>query len=160
VSLLPLFEGGGHEHGLRSGTLNVPGIVGLGEALSIAAAELTTDAAHTRALRDTLWAALREAAPGLRLTGVDPARDPDHRLPNNLHVTLDGDEADGVSMALADVACSTRSACTSGASGPSHVLEALGHPGSGTTLRFGLGRFTTEADIARIAAGLHETSRA
>ena len=160
VTLLPLFEGGGHERGLRSGTLNVPGIVGLGEALAIAAAELTTDAAHTRALRDRLWAALREAAPGVRLTGVDPAVDPAHRLPNNLHVTLDGPEADRVSTALADVACSTRSACTSGATGPSHVLEALGHTGDGTTLRFGLGRFTTAAEIDRVAAGLHACSRA
>jgi cysteine desulfurase len=160
VSLLPLFEGGGHERGLRSGTLNVPGIVGLAEALSIADAELATDAAHTSALRDRLWTALREAAPGVRLTGVDPAVDPDHRLPNNLHVTLDGEEADRVSMALVDVACSTRSACTSGAAGPSHVLEALGHPGDGTTLRFGLGRFTTEAEIARVTAGLHDAARA
>jgi cysteine desulfurase len=160
VSLLPLFEGGGHERGLRSGTLNVPGIVGLAEALAIADAELATDAAHTSALRDRLWRALREAAPGVRLTGVDPAVDPAHRLPNNLHVTLDGEEADRVSMALVDVACSTRSACTSGASGPSHVLEALGHPGDGTTLRFGLGRFTTEAEIARVTAGLHDAARA
>lgn len=160
VSLLPLFEGGGHERGLRSGTLNVPGIVGLGEALAIADAELAADAAHTRSLRDRLWAALREAAPGVRLTGVDPAVDPDHRLPNNLHVTLDGRDADRVSMALVDVACSTRSACTSGASGPSHVLEALGHTGEGTTLRFGLGRFTTEDEIARVSAGLHAAARA
>jgi cysteine desulfurase len=160
VSLLPLFEGGGHERGLRSGTLNVPGIVGLAEALSIADAELAADAAHTRALRDRLWTALREAAPGVRLTGVDPAVDPDHRLPNNLHVTLDGADADRVSLALVDVACSTRSACTSGAAGPSHVLEALGHPGDGTTLRFGLGRFTTEDDIARVSAGLQAAARA
>jgi cysteine desulfurase len=160
VSLLPLFEGGGHERGLRSGTLNVPGIVGLAEALAIAAVELAADAAHTRALRDRLWAAIRDAAPGARLTGVDPAVDPDHRLPNNLHVTLDGDEADRVSAALVDVACSTRSACTSGATGPSHVLEALGHPGDGTTLRFGLGRFTTDAEIARVTAGLHDAARA
>ena len=160
VSLLPLFEGGGHERGLRSGTLNVPGIVGLAEALSIADAELAADAAHTRGLRDRLWNALREAAPGVRLTGVDPAVDPDHRLPNNLHVTLDGADADRVALALVDVACSTRSACTSGASGPSHVLEALGHPGDGTTLRFGLGRFTTEDEIARVSAGLHAAARA
>ena len=160
VTLLPLFEGGGHEHGLRSGTLNVPGIVGLGAALAIAAAELAKDAAHTRALRDRLWDALRDAAPGVRLTGVDPAVDPAHRLPNNLHVTLDGLEADRVSSALVDVACSARSACTSGAAGPSHVLEALGHTGDGTTLRFGLGRFTTEADIDRVAAGLHASNRA
>jgi cysteine desulfurase len=160
VSLLPLFEGGGHERGLRSGTLNVPGIIGLAEALSIAAAELAADAVHTRRLRDRLWAALRAAAPGARLTGVDPAVDPEHRLPNNLHVTMDGPEADRVSAALWNVACSTRSACTSGASGPSHVLEALGHPGDGTTLRFGLGRFTTDDEIARVTAGLHEAARA
>jgi cysteine desulfurase len=160
VSLLPLFEGGGHERGLRSGTLNVPGIVGLAEALSIADAELATDAEHTRTLRDRLWAALRDAAPGVRLTGVDPAVDPVHRLPNNLHVTLDGADADRIAMALVDVACSSRSACTSGAAGPSHVLEALGHSGDGTTLRFGLGRFTTEDEIARVSAGLHDAARA
>ena len=75
-------------------------------------------------------------------------------------MTLDALEADRVSAALADVACSSRSACTSGASGPSHVLEALGHPGDGTTLRFGLGRFTTDAEIDRIAAGLNAAARA
>jgi cysteine desulfurase len=159
-ALLALFEGGGHERGLRSGTLNVPGIVGLAEALALAVDEMPRDAAHTRALRDRLWQALREAAPGVRLNGVDPLTDPAHRLPNNLHVTLDGAEGDRVSMALAGVALSTRSACTSGASGPSHVLEALGHSGDGTTLRFGLGRFTTEAEIARVTAGLHEAARA
>jgi len=159
-SLLPLFEGGGHERGLRSGTLNVPGIVGLAEALTLAVAEMPQDAAHTRQLRDRLWTALREAVPAVRLTGVDPALDPDHRLPNNLHVTLDDADGDRIAPALADVACSTRSACTSGASGPSHVLEALGRPEGGTTLRFGVGRFTTEDDIARIAAGLLESTRA
>jgi cysteine desulfurase len=160
VSLLPLFEGGGHERGLRSGTLNVPGIVGLAEALTLAVAELAQDVAHTRRLRDRLWTALREAAPAARLTGVDPAIDPDHRLPNNLHVTLDDADGDRISPALVGVACSTRSACTSAASGPSHVLDALGRPEGGTTLRFGVGRFTTEAEIARIAAGLHESTRA
>jgi cysteine desulfurase len=159
-ALLPLFEGGGHERGLRSGTLNVPGIVGLAEALTLAVAEGPRDRAHTRALRDALWAAIRAAAPHARLNGVDPARSPDGRLPNNLHVTIDDAEADRVTSALVDVACSARSACTSGASGPSHVLEALGRPEGGTTLRFGVGRFTTEAEIARIAAGLHEGTRA
>ena len=98
--------------------------------------------------------------PAARLTGVDPAVDPDHRLPNNLHVTLDDADGDRIAPALAGVACSTRSACTSGASGPSHVLEALGRPEGGTTLRFGVGRFTTEDDIARVAAGLLESTRA
>jgi cysteine desulfurase len=160
VSLSPLLDGGGHEHGVRSGTLNVPGIVGLAEALTLAVAEMARDRAHTRALRDALWAAIRETAPGVRLNGVDPARDPEGRLPNNLHVTLDDADADRVTPALAHVACSTRSACTSGAAGPSHVLEALGRPEGGTTLRFGVGRFTTEAEIAGIAAGLHEGTRA
>jgi cysteine desulfurase len=160
VELLPLFEGGGHERGLRSGTLNVPGIVGLAEALTVAVRELDKDAAHTRQLRDRLWAALRDAVPSARLTGVDPAIDPDHRLPNNLHVTLDDADGDRIAPALAGVACSTRSACTSAATGPSHVLEALGRPEGGTTLRFGVGRFTTEAEIDRVAAGLHESARA
>jgi len=159
-ALLPLFGGGGHERGLRSGTLNVPGIVGLAEALALAVAELPHDAAHTRRLRDRLWAALREAAPAARLTGVDPSIDPEHRLPNNLHVTLDDADGDRIAPALADVACSTRSACTSGASGPSHVLDALGRPEGGTTLRFGLGRFTTDAEIERVALGLLESTRA
>ena len=98
--------------------------------------------------------------PAARLTGVDPALDPDHRLPNNLHVTLDDADGDRIAPALTDVACSSRSACTSAATGPSHVLEALGRPEGGTTLRFGVGRFTTEAEIARVTAGLHESTRA
>jgi cysteine desulfurase len=158
--LLALFEGGGHERGLRSGTLNVPGIVGLAEALTLAVAEMPRDAAHTRRLRDALWAALRQAVPRIRLTGVDPAVDPDHRLPNNLHVTLDDADGDRIAPALAGVACSSRSACTSAATGPSHVLAALGRGDAGTTLRFGVGRFTTEAEIAQVAAGLHEVARA
>ena len=91
------------------------------------------------------------SAPGIAVAVNEPSA-----LPES------SDDADGdrIAPALVDVACSTRSACTSGASGPSHVLAALGRPEGGTTLRFGLGRFTTDDEIARVAAGLLESARA
>jgi cysteine desulfurase len=146
--LSPILDGGGHEGGLRSGTLNVPGIVGLASALDVAVRDLDADVAHTRALRDRLWLALRDAAPGAVLNGPDPLAASDRRLPNNLHVSIPGSDGDRVAAALCDVALSSRSACTSGASGPSHVVAALGGCLEDcTTLRFGVGRCTTTAEI-------------
>jgi cysteine desulfurase len=146
--LAPILDGGGHEGGLRSGTLNVPGIVGLARALEVAVTDMARDIEHTRRLRDRLWTCLREAAPHARLNGPDPLATPDHRLPNNLHVSIGGPQGDLVSAALCDVAVSSRSACTSGSHEPSHVIQALGGCLEGcTTLRFGVGRSTTEAEI-------------
>jgi cysteine desulfurase len=159
-ALCPLIDGGGHEHGRRSGTLNVPGIVGLAKALEIAVADMAQDQAHTRALRDRLWTTLRDVSPTVVVNGPDPIRSPARRLPNNLHVSIDGLEAYQVTEALQDVAISTRSACTSGSAEPSHVLKALGGCLEGcTTLRFGVGRCTTVEEIDyvvdRLRAGVH-----
>jgi cysteine desulfurase len=154
--LAPILDGGGHERGLRSGTLNVPGIVGLATALDVAVSDMTADLAHTRRLRDRLWIALRAAAPDTLLNGPDPLAAPERRLPNNLHVSIPGLAGDLVASALCDVALSSRSACTSGASGPSHVVSAMGgRVDDCTTLRFGVGRCTTSEEIDYVVAQLH-----
>ena len=139
-----LIDGGGHENGLRSGTLNVPGIVGLGAAAEVCAAELTTEAARLAALRDRLLAGLQRSLDGVRVNGCLAPR-----LPGNLHVSFEGIEGEDLLMALGDIAVSTGSACSSGSQKPSHVLEAIGAVGerSGASIRFGLGRMTTEAEI-------------
>lgn len=138
-------DGGGHENGLRSGTLNVPGIVGLGAAAEICRTGMAAESARLAALRDRLLDGLRERLGDLRVNGTMTAR-----LPHNLHVSFDGVEGEALLMALGDIAVSTGSACSSGSQAPSHVLQAIGavgeHPGA--SIRFGLGRMTSEADIA------------
>jgi cysteine desulfurase len=146
--LAPILDGGGHERGLRSGTLNVPGIVGLARALEVAIEDMPRDLAHTRGLRDEILRALRDAAPQARVNGPDPLERPDRRLPNNLHVSLESIEGEMVAASLADVALSSRSACTSASAEPSHVLQALGGCVEGcTTFRIGVGRSTTHEEI-------------
>lgn len=145
---LPLscqIDGGGHENGLRSGTLNVPGIVGLGRAAEICAAEMPAESARLSPLRDRLLAGLERDLTGLRVNGPSG----DRRLPHNLHLSFDGVEGEALVMALGEVAVSTGSACSSGSQAPSHVLQAIGATGdhAGASIRFGLGRTTTEADI-------------
>jgi cysteine desulfurase len=137
-------DGGGHEHGFRSGTLNVPGIVGLGKAAEICAREMGEESARLAGLRDRLLEGLRKNVDGLRVNGSL-----ERRLPHNLHVSIDRIEGEGLLMALGDLAVSTGSACSSGNTAPSHVLEAIGAvaEGTGASIRFGLGRQTTEADI-------------
>jgi cysteine desulfurase len=160
-TLAPIIDGGGHERGLRSGTLNVPGIVGLATALEVATAQLDADLAHTRRLRDALWNCLKNVAPAARVNGPDPIDAPEARLPNNLHVSVGGFEGDLITSALCDVAVSSRSACTSGSSEPSHVLKAIGAPTDGvTSLRFGVGRFTADEDIAYVVEQLTSTLKA
>src|SRR4030095_3680850 len=138
-------DGGGHENGLRSGTLNVPGIVGLGKAAEICAHEMPTESARRAELRDRLLAGLRANLDGIRVNGSMA-----YRLPHNLHVSFDGVEGEALLMALGDIAVSTGSACSSGSHAPSHVLQAIGAVGenAGAVVRFGLGRGTTDADIA------------
>ena len=139
-----LIDGGGHENGLRSGTLNVPGIVGLGAACEVCLAELSSEGTRLASLRDRLLAGLREKLDGVRVNGcLSP------RLPGNLHVSFEAIDGEDLLMALGDVAVSTGSACSSGSQKPSHVLEAIGAVGdrSGASIRFGLGRMTTEAEI-------------
>jgi len=138
-------DGGGHENGFRSGTLNVPGIVGLAKALELCRAEMPTESARLSALRDRLFQGLGRNLDGVRLNG--PAAD--RRLPHNLHVSFDDIEGEALLMALGDLAVSTGSACSSGSQAPSHVLQAIGAVGdrAGASIRFGLGRTTTDKDI-------------
>ncbi len=137
-------DGGGHENGLRSGTLNVPGIVGLGQAAEICAAEMPAEGARLAGLRDRLLEGLRTRLGDVRVNGSM-----DRRLPHNLHVTFGHVEGEKLLMALGDLAVSTGSACSSGSQAPSHVLEAIGATGegAGASIRFGLGRPTSDADI-------------
>jgi cysteine desulfurase len=137
-------NGGGHENGLRSGTLNVPGIVGLGACAEIAARVLPEESARLSSLRDRLLSGLRTGTGGVSVNGTL-----DTRLPHNLHVTFEGVEGEGLLMALGDLAVSTGSACSSGSQAPSHVLQAIGAVGDrkGASIRFGLGRWTTAEDI-------------
>jgi cysteine desulfurase len=137
-------DGGGHENGLRSGTLNVPGIVGLGACADVARTALPDEAARLAAMRDRLLNGLRTALDGVRVNGSM-----ERRLPHNLHVTFEAIEGEALLMALGDLAVSTGSACSSGSQAPSHVLTAIGAVGSngGASIRFGLGRWTTDADI-------------
>jgi len=139
-------DGGGHENGLRSGTLNVPGLVGLGRAAELCRQDMAAESASLSAMRDRLLAGLQRGVDGLRLNGPAPG---DRRLPHNLHVSVDGVEGEALLMALGDIAVSTGSACSSGSQAPSHVLVAIGATGerAGASIRFGLGRTTTDADI-------------
>jgi cysteine desulfurase len=137
-------DGGGHENGLRSGTLNVPGIVGLGACAEVAGSVLPDESRRLAGLRDRLLTGLRSGLDGVRVNG-SLAR----RLPHNLHVSFEGIEGEALLMALGDLAVSTGSACSSGSQAPSHVLQAIGAvgPGAGASIRFGLGRWTTDAEI-------------
>jgi len=144
LRLAPQIHGGGHERGLRSGTLNVPGIVGLGEACAICAREMADEGARVARLRDRLRAQL---VAGLDRVGVNGSME--HRLPHNLNVSFEGVEAEALMMGMPELAVSSGSACTSASIEPSYVLKAMGVPDARarTSLRFGLGRFTTGDDV-------------
>ena len=144
IQLACQIDGGGHEQGLRSGTLNVPGIVGLGRAAAICRAEMAAESKRLAALRDRLLDGLCHALDGVRVNGSMAKR-----LPHNLHVSFDKVEGESLLMALGDLAVSTGSACSSGSQAPSHVLVAIGAVGeqAGASIRFGLGRRTSDADI-------------
>jgi cysteine desulfurase len=144
LELDPLIDGGGHERGLRSGTLNVTGIVGLGKACEIAKAEMTSDRDRIGALRDRLLDRLRAAVPGLYVNGSL-----EHRLTNNLNVSFQGISGESLLVGIDDICVSAGSACSSGSEEPPYVLVALGlDPDlARASLRFGLGRTTTEAEI-------------
>jgi cysteine desulfurase len=136
--------GGGQENGVRSGTLNVPGIVGLGRAAEICRLEMAGESCRLATLRDRLLGGLQSRVGDLRVNGTL-----DHRLPHNLHVSFDGVEGEALLMALDGIAVSTGSACASGSQAPSHVLEAIGAVAdrAGASIRFGLGRTTTGDEI-------------
>ena len=146
VPLAPIIDGGGHERGLRSGTLNVPGIVGFGAAAEICRTELAAEGERIGRLRDRLLAALTG-----RLDGVTVNGSLRRRLPHNLNVSFAGVEGESLLVGLDDVAVSSGAACTTASPGlePSHVLRAIGLPDelARASLRFGLGRWTTEEEI-------------
>lgn len=152
IRIEPLLFGGGHEMGLRPGTLPVPLVVGLGRAIEIAVEERESEAGRVGALRDRLFARLAA------LGGIARNGHASERLPGNLNVAIDGIEADALLAALRDVAISTGSACSSAKPEPSHVLRALGLPERAVraSIRIGLGRGTTEAEIETAAARLCE----
>lgn len=154
----PLIHGGGHESGMRSGTLNVPGIVGLAKAIEVSVESLQEDAEYTADLRNQLLECLLKYCSTIRINGADPRINPHLRLPNNLNVTLYGDEGELLSGALWNVAYSASSACTSATGKQSHVLSAIGNMGrkDSTTLRFGIGRFTTKAEINSICDSIRD----
>lgn len=142
--LMPLAFGGGQEGGLRPGTLNVPGIVGLGEACALAYEEMAQEAERVRKLRDRLEEGLKERIPGLKVNG-----DLKNRLPGNSSLTFPGVEAEALILNLPELALSMGSACNSGALEPSYVLTAIGlsREDASSTVRIGLGRFTREDDV-------------
>ena len=151
VRLSPLFSGGGQERGLRSGTLPAPLIVGLGEACRLAALEMAAEAERIAGLRGGLLDRLRDGVPGIRLNGSVEAR-----IPGNLNLTFPRATASDLMAALPDLCVSTGSACSSAAVEPSYVLRAMGLSDAEAerTLRVGIGRFTSAADIDYAAAAL------
>lgn len=144
LELEPLLIGGGHERGLRAGTLNVPGIVGLGVACALARAEMATEVPRLAALRDRLFEGLRAGLGGVTINGSTA-----HRLPNNLHVSFDGVDGESLLIGIGDIAVSSGSACSSASATPSHVLTAImgADRVPSASIRFGLGRFTTDDDV-------------
>jgi cysteine desulfurase len=144
MSVAPQICGGGQERGIRSGTLNVPGIVGLGAACAVAREEMAAEGARLRSLRDRLLRGLQS-----RIDGVTVNGSLEHRLPQNLHVSFAGVDADSLVIGIGDIAVSTGSACSSASDSPSHVLAAIhdAAAASAASIRFGLGRFTTEEEI-------------
>lgn len=144
VRLEPLFHGGGHERGLRSGTLAVPLIVAFGEAAEIAAREQPEEAKRLAGLRDRLLHGLQANLQHIYVNGSL-----DHRSPGNLNVSFAYVEGESLLMGISDIAVSSGSACTSASLEPSYVLKALGVGDelAHTSIRFGLGRFTSEAEV-------------
>ena len=140
-------HGGGHERGMRSGTLPTHQIVGMGEAARLARAEMQAEAGRIAALRDRLWASIAD------LGGVGPNGDPARRVAGALNVRFAGVEGESMIMAMKDIAVSSGSACTSASLEPSHVLRAigLGDELAHASLRFSLGRFSTDEDVALAA---------
>jgi cysteine desulfurase len=144
VRLTPQMDGGGHERGMRSGTLNVTGIIGLGQACEIAGADMLEENRRLRELRDKLEAGIFERLDEVYLNGH-----PTERLPGNLNVSFAYVEGESLLMGLSDIAVSSGSACTSATLEPSYVIRALGTDEelAHSSIRFGLGRFNTEEEV-------------
>ena len=156
VQLTAQIDGGGHERGMRSGTLNVPSIAGLGEACAIARREMPEESARMRFLRDKLRAKLEQELDEVFINGSM-----EHRLPNNLNMSFAYVEGESLLMGINDVAVSSGSACTSATLEPSYVLKALGVGDdlAHTSIRFGLGRFNTEEEVDYVAGRMIEIVR-
>jgi cysteine desulfurase len=154
VQLVPIIDGGGHERGMRSGTLNVPGIVGLGKACAIAMEEMPQESVKIAGLRNRL----RDKIMG-RLDEVYINGSTEHRLPGNLNISFAYVEGESLLMGINDVAVSSGSACTSATLEPSYVLKALGTGDdlAHSSIRFGIGRFNTEAEVDYVADRVIET---
>ena len=144
VQLSAVIDGGGHERGMRSGTLNVPGIVGLGKACEVAQQEMAQESARLFALRERLRKGLEAKLDEVFINGSM-----EHRLPNNLNMSFAYVEGESLLMGINDIAVSSGSACTSATLEPSYVLKALGvgEDLAHTSIRFGLGRFNTEEEV-------------
>lgn len=144
VKLKPIIHGGGHERGMRSGTLNVPAIVGFGKAVEIAVSEMQTETARAEKLRNRLESALLEQLDYTQING-----NKDNRLPGLSNISFAYVEGEGLMMAIPDIAVSSGSACTSASLEPSYVLKALGLSDelAHSSIRFGIGRFTTDEEV-------------
>ncbi|EDX85558.1 aminotransferase, class V superfamily [Synechococcus sp. PCC 7335] len=156
VQISPQLHGGGQERGIRSGTLYPPQIVGFGEAVRLAVAEMETETQRLKSLRDRLWQHL-QAIPGIYLNGH-----PTRRLPNNLNISFDGIDGNALLLEIRDaIAISSGSACSSLKAAPSHVIQSLGrsHDQAKATLRFGLGRHTSLEEIERAATIVRQAVR-
>ncbi len=154
VQLSALIDGGGHERGMRSGTLNVPGIVGLGKACAIATEEMAQEACKLAGLRNRLQDRIMS-----RLDEVYVNGNMEHHLPGNLNISFAYVEGESLLMGINDIAVSSGSACTSATLEPSYVLKALGTGDdlAHSSIRFGIGRFNTEAEIDYVADRVVET---
>jgi cysteine desulfurase len=144
VKLVHQIDGGGHERGFRSGTLNVPGIVGFSKACEIAAAEMEKETLRIRKLRDKLYDGLNSQLDGIKLNGHH-----EKRLAGNLNISFEFVNADALMMSMKEIAVSSGSACTSADASPSHVLKAIGLRDDliKCSIRFGIGRFNTKEEI-------------
>ncbi|MGH8337773.1 MAG: cysteine desulfurase family protein, partial [Gammaproteobacteria bacterium] len=142
-------HGGGHERGKRSGTLNVPAIVGFGKAVQIASEAMIDEGRRLQRLRDMLWNGLSSSLDNIVANGPDLGLHGEKRLPGNLNISFIGANADTLMIDVKDIAVSAGSACASASAEPSHVIRALnaGDRRLRSAIRFGLGRFTTEDDI-------------
>ena len=153
VRLTAIIDGGGHERGMRSGTINVPGVAGMGEACEIAGKEMTSEAERLGRMRDRLEVGITEGMEGTKINGVEAAR-----LPHTTNVSFAWVEGESLMMAIKEIAVSSGSACTSASLEPSYVLKSLGIGDdlAHSSLRFGLGRFTTDEEIDYTIAKVKE----
>jgi cysteine desulfurase len=156
VQLTAQIDGGGHERGMRSGTLNTPGIVGFGEACAICEKEMPAESARLRAMRDRLKETLERELDEVFINGSM-----EHRLPHNLNMSFAYVEGESLLMGINDIAVSSGSACTSATLEPSYVLKALGVGDdlAHTSIRFGIGRFNTDEEIDYVANRMVEAVR-